>query len=187
MQSAWSEYKHPVHALLKMGRYYIATMCYELGHVSNTVSILFSKLSDCPNTNTLLCYWNNPFLTVWKCTDVQAVFEAIMFSLGAPQSVDWEFIVLVVSVTKNPFQSFVSPLDLLLGEKGIPIMCTAGSTDPPFFANLVVAQCHNVLAVKTGTHVRTHVDYRPADHVAGRLIFNIGEHLLIWRFSPQSR
>ncbi len=32
-----------------------------LGHVSKIVSILLSKLSDCPNTGTLLCY---PFLTV---------------------------------------------------------------------------------------------------------------------------
>ncbi len=34
-----------------------------LGHVSIIVSILLSKLSDCPNTNTLLCYCNDPFLT----------------------------------------------------------------------------------------------------------------------------
>ncbi len=32
-----------------------------LGHVS---SILLSKLSNCPNTNTSLCYCNYPFLTV---------------------------------------------------------------------------------------------------------------------------
>ncbi len=41
-----------------------------LGHVSKMVSILLSKLSDCPNTDTSLCYCNNPFITVWywaKC------------------------------------------------------------------------------------------------------------------------
>ncbi len=36
-----------------------------LGHVSKVVSILLSKLSDCPNTDTLLCYYNYPFLTVY--------------------------------------------------------------------------------------------------------------------------
>ncbi len=36
-----------------------------LGHVSKIVSILPSKLSDCPNTDTLLCYYNYPFLTVY--------------------------------------------------------------------------------------------------------------------------
>ncbi len=32
-----------------------------LGHVSKIVSILLCKLSDCPNTDTSLCYCNNPF------------------------------------------------------------------------------------------------------------------------------
>ncbi len=35
-----------------------------LGHVSKIVSILLSKLSNCPNTDTLLCYCNYPFLIV---------------------------------------------------------------------------------------------------------------------------
>ncbi len=35
-----------------------------LGHVSKIVSILLSKLSNCPNTDTLLCYYNYLFLTV---------------------------------------------------------------------------------------------------------------------------
>ncbi len=35
-----------------------------LGHVSKIVSILLSKLGDCPNTDTSLCYCNYPFLTV---------------------------------------------------------------------------------------------------------------------------
>ncbi len=35
-----------------------------LGHVSKIVRILLSKLSDCPNTDTSLCYCNYPFLTV---------------------------------------------------------------------------------------------------------------------------
>ncbi len=35
-----------------------------LGHVSKIVSILLSKLSDCPNTDASLCYCNYPFLTV---------------------------------------------------------------------------------------------------------------------------
>ncbi len=34
-----------------------------MGHVSKIVSILLSKVSDCPNTDTSLCYCNNPFLT----------------------------------------------------------------------------------------------------------------------------
>ncbi len=33
-------------------------------YVSKIVSILLSKLSDCPNTDTSLCYCNYPFLTV---------------------------------------------------------------------------------------------------------------------------
>ncbi len=36
-----------------------------LGHVSKIVSILLSKLNNCPNTDTLLCYCNYPFVTVW--------------------------------------------------------------------------------------------------------------------------
>ncbi len=32
-----------------------------LGHVSTIVSIQLSKLSDCPNTETLLCYYNYLF------------------------------------------------------------------------------------------------------------------------------
>ncbi len=35
-----------------------------LGHVSTIVSILLSKLSDCPNTDKSLCYYDYPFLTV---------------------------------------------------------------------------------------------------------------------------
>ncbi len=35
-----------------------------VGHVSKLVSILLSKLSDCPNIDTSLCYCNYPFLTV---------------------------------------------------------------------------------------------------------------------------
>ncbi len=35
-----------------------------LGHLSKVVSTLLSKLSDCPNTDTLLCYYNYPFLAV---------------------------------------------------------------------------------------------------------------------------
>ncbi len=50
--------------LLKMGHYYSTTVLL-LGHVSKIVSILLSKLSDCPNTDTLLCYYNYPFLTVY--------------------------------------------------------------------------------------------------------------------------
>ncbi len=39
-----------------------------LGHVSKIVSILLSKLSNCPNTDTSLCYYNNSFLTVHATT-----------------------------------------------------------------------------------------------------------------------
>ncbi len=53
---------------LKMDRYYNTPMCHYFGHVSKIVSILLSKLSDCPNTITSLCYCNYPFLTVYKCT-----------------------------------------------------------------------------------------------------------------------
>ncbi len=35
-----------------------------LGHASKIVSILFSKLSDCPNNDTSWCYCSYPFLTV---------------------------------------------------------------------------------------------------------------------------
>ncbi len=41
-----------------------------LGHVSKIVSILLSKLSDGPNTDTLLCYYNYPFLKVNQLTDL---------------------------------------------------------------------------------------------------------------------
>ncbi len=51
-----------MHTLLIMGRYYGVTM----EHVSKIVSILLSKLSDCPNTDTSLCYCNNPFLAVYN-------------------------------------------------------------------------------------------------------------------------
>ncbi len=51
---------------VKNGRYYY-TYVSLLGHVSKIVSILLSKLSDCPNYETLLCYYNYLFLTVCKC------------------------------------------------------------------------------------------------------------------------
>ncbi len=50
--------------VLKMGRYYSTTMYLLLGYV---VSILLSKLNNCPNTDTWLCYCNYPFLTVYSC------------------------------------------------------------------------------------------------------------------------
>ncbi len=52
--------------LLKMGCYYYSTTISVslLGHVSKIVSILLSKLSNCPSTDTSLCYCNYPFLTV---------------------------------------------------------------------------------------------------------------------------
>ncbi len=34
-----------------------------LGHVSKIVSILLSRLSDCPNTDTWLCYFMNSYST----------------------------------------------------------------------------------------------------------------------------
>ncbi len=49
--------------LLKMGRYCSTTMCH-YWDMSVKYSILLSKLSDCPNTDTSLCYGNYPFLTV---------------------------------------------------------------------------------------------------------------------------
>ncbi len=49
------------HTLLKMDRYYNSPNVSLLGHVS----ILLSKLSDCPNTDTSLCYCNYLFLTVY--------------------------------------------------------------------------------------------------------------------------
>ncbi len=45
-----------------------------LGHVSKIVSILLSKLSDCPNTDTLLCYYNYPFLTVYTSVQYRTHF-----------------------------------------------------------------------------------------------------------------
>ncbi len=42
-------------ALLKMCRYSRSL----LGHVSKIVSILLSKLSSCPSTDTSLCYCNS--------------------------------------------------------------------------------------------------------------------------------
>ncbi len=41
-----------------------------LGHVSKIASILLSKLNNCPNTDTLLCYCNYPFLTVHTAAGV---------------------------------------------------------------------------------------------------------------------
>ncbi len=43
-----------------MQQYYVSL----LGHVSKRVSILLSKLGDCPNSDTSMCYCNYPFLTV---------------------------------------------------------------------------------------------------------------------------
>ncbi len=40
--------------LLKMS-HLVAQQCITIGHVSKIVSILLSKLSDCPNTGTSLC------------------------------------------------------------------------------------------------------------------------------------
>ncbi len=42
-------------------RVYMVTGGSTLGHVSKIVSILLSKLSDCPNTDTSLCYYLNDF------------------------------------------------------------------------------------------------------------------------------
>ncbi len=47
-----------VSTLLQIGRYYSTRMCYYLAHVRKIVRILLNKLSDCPNTNTLLHYCN---------------------------------------------------------------------------------------------------------------------------------
>ncbi len=46
-----------------------------LEHVSKIVSVLLSKLSDCPNTDTLLCYYNYPFLTVHKNLDAWVYWQ----------------------------------------------------------------------------------------------------------------
>ncbi len=73
--SDWSEYEY--NALVKPGNEATCKYCCTvknglllqhnnvslLRHVSKIVSILLSKLSDCPNTDTSLCYCN-PFITV---------------------------------------------------------------------------------------------------------------------------
>ncbi len=70
-------------------------------------------------------------------TKSKVVYEAITSSrtLEAPKSgKNWiaSFLSWFVSSCKNPLQSFVNPLNLFPGEKGIPHVCTVGSTDPSF-------------------------------------------------------
>ncbi len=48
-----------------------------LGHISKLVSILLSKLSHCPNTDTSLSYCNHPFLTVYTSINNKAVVSYI--------------------------------------------------------------------------------------------------------------
>ncbi len=44
---------------------------------------MLSKLSDCPNTDTLLCYYNYSFLTVHLlCTFVDLAYTQIMVPYG---------------------------------------------------------------------------------------------------------
>ncbi len=47
-----------------------------LGHVSKIV--LLSKLSDCPNTDTLLCYYNYLLLTVYSGTPPSAFVAGVI-------------------------------------------------------------------------------------------------------------
>ncbi len=60
-----------------MGRYYSTTLLL-LAHVSKIVSILLSELSDCPTTDTLLCYNNYPFLTVLYRLEVSRETDVVM-------------------------------------------------------------------------------------------------------------
>ncbi len=55
-----------------------------LGHVSKNSQYTLSKLTNCPNTNTLLCYYNNSFLTVWgtKASSEAAANVPILYELG---------------------------------------------------------------------------------------------------------
>ncbi len=53
-----------------------------MGHVSKIVSILLSKLSDCPNIDTSLCYCNYPFLTVYVILCVQVLHPVRPVSMG---------------------------------------------------------------------------------------------------------
>ncbi len=64
-----------LHTLLKRVMYNNNIMSL-LGHVSKIVSILLSKLSDCPNTDTSLCYYNYSSLTV------QPRFQTLFFCFG---------------------------------------------------------------------------------------------------------
>ncbi len=59
-----------------------------LRHVSKIVSILLSKLSDCPNTDTSLCYYNNSFLTVHIGTLVHSEQKVVgVFSMAVANGI----------------------------------------------------------------------------------------------------
>ncbi len=59
-----------VHALLKMGSYSSTTMC-QIGTIANLLDSILTILLICPNNDTVLCYSNDPFLTVQERVKVR--------------------------------------------------------------------------------------------------------------------
>ncbi len=84
-----------------MVRYCSTTLCYYLGHISKIVSILLSKLRDCLHTDTLLCYYNYPFLKVYmfKICLVLISFVRFIFLVALTLRVSYQFILYVVILT----------------------------------------------------------------------------------------
>ncbi len=61
---AWAS--RVVHTLLKMGCYCSTTMCQYWDKIMlNLLRSILTILLTCPNSNTLLCYSNDPFLAVY--------------------------------------------------------------------------------------------------------------------------
>ncbi len=50
--------------LLKMGSYSSTQRCVSIGTIANLLSSILTILLTCPNNDTVLCYSNDPFLTV---------------------------------------------------------------------------------------------------------------------------
>ncbi len=65
--------------LLKMGCYSSTTMCQSV----NLLSCILTILLTCPNNNTLLCYSNEPFLTVYMDQKALILWKLKFWSLYA--------------------------------------------------------------------------------------------------------